>query len=121
MSCYHCFQSDDVFSFYFSYVSLQIGCFYDHYLPYLCVDMFTFLLSAVSGIVTWFSTIVASLVSKLGFYLPSFASSRIILKLNFHFLTEESCIVEPTLFNFYSLTARAASYPYLYSIKANEY
>jgi hypothetical protein len=65
--------------------------------------------------------VIASLVSKLGFDLPSFASSSVILELNFHFLTAKIGIVESKFHKKYSLTAEAASSPYLYSMKANEY
>lgn len=120
LNCYHCFQNDDVFSFCSSYDACpQNG--YDLYPPSLDDHMFTFVLTTISGIVARFSTMIASLVSKLGFFLPSFASPWIILELNFHFLTKKRCIIKPKYRRIYSLTASAASYPSLYSIKAKEY
>ena len=64
--------------------------------PFYINEDDTFVLATISGIMSRLSTMIASLVPKLAFDLTSFAPSRIILKLSFHFFTAKICIVEPT-------------------------
>jgi len=79
-------------------------------------------LIAVTGKMTWFSTSEASLVFGSLFVKSTFATSRVVLQFNFHFLSFNSDIVQSkSSSNIYSWTASLASSPSLYSMNANEY